>query len=122
MIMNSLFNITDVYAENIAENFCSDFSSTMQLISVLLLIARVCVPILIIIFGTKDLFNVITNGKSDDLSKQIKIFGTRVLIGVVVFFIPTFIRVVVNAVDSDQKDYKVCVSCLENPLNCEGNE
>lgn len=120
MIMNNLFNLffTNVYAENVAEHFCQDFSGTMKLISIFILLVRIAVPLLIIVIGSLDLYNIVNSGKSDDLNKNIKVLGTRILIGVVVFFIPIFIRIVVNTVDSSQADYKVCIRCIENPSNC----
>lgn len=108
----------NVYAENVAETFCQDFSGTMKLLSIFLLIVRIAVPLLLTVYGSLDLYKIVNSGKSDDLGKQIKVLGTRIAIGVVVFFIPTFIRVVVNVVDSSQSDYKVCIECIENPSNC----
>lgn len=120
MIMNKLFNLffTNVYAENVAETFCQDFSGTMKLVSIFLLLIRIAVPLMLIIYGSLDLYKIVNSGKNDDLSKQIKVLGTRILIGVVVFFIPTFIRIVVNIVDSTQADYKICIECIENPGDC----
>lgn len=120
MIMNNILSlgITNVYAENIAENFCQDLGSTLQLVSALLLVVRIAVPLLLIGMATMDLYKVVTNGKDSELSKQIKVLGTRAIIGIAVFFLPTIVRVVVNAVADDQSDYLVCVSCLDNPANC----
>ena len=126
MIMNSLvikiimfIGSINVYAdEYVAQNFCHDVLTTLKLVSVFLLIIRLCVPIFIIFMGAFDLYNTVTSGKSDDLNKGIKTLGKRCIIGLIVFFIPTIINLVVNGLDKSNADYKTCLNCLNNPKNC----
>lgn len=127
MIMNKLlilllnFSYINVLAENeapVATNFCSDFGSTLKLVSYSILIVRTIVPLLIIIMGTLDIYKTVTSGKEDDLKKQTIIFGKRIIIGLMVFFLPSFVNLVVNALDNSPSDYKTCLSCISNPSNC----
>lgn len=125
MIMSNLIfkfivsNTFNVYAdEYVAQNFCKDFSKTLQLVSVFLLIIRLCVPIFIIIVGSMDIYKTVTSGKSDDLKKNLLTFGKRLIIGLIVFFIPTIIKLVVNSFGEDNADYQICINCIDNPGNC----
>ena len=114
MIMNKLlilllnFSYINVLAENeapVATNFCSDFGSTLKLVSYSILIVRTIVPLLIIAMGTFDLYKAVTSGKADDLKNQIITLGKRIVIGFVVFFLPTFVNLVVDAFNKQPADY-----------------
>ena len=127
MIMNKLLilflnlSYINVLADEesaVGSNFCSDFGSTLRLVSTSILIVRILVPLLIIIMGTLDIYKTVTSGKEDDLKKQMIIFGKRIIIGLMVFFLPSFVNLVVNALDNSPNDYKTCLSCISNPSNC----
>lgn len=127
MIMNKLLilflnlSYINVLADEegaVGSNFCSDFGSTLRLVSISILIVRILVPLLIIIMGTLDIYKTVTSGKEDDLKKQMIIFGKRIIIGLMVFFLPSFVNLVVNALDNSSSDYKTCLSCISNPSNC----
>lgn len=124
MITNKLLylliklSFANVYAEGVADNFCSDFGNTLKLISISVLIVRIMVPLLIVIMGTLDIFNTVKSGKEDDLKKQFSILGKRLVIGFLVFFLPNLVSLVVNGLDKTPSDYKVCIDCISNPSNC----
>ena len=127
MIMNNLIikiimllDTMNVYADEglVAENFCSDIIQTLKLVSISVMVVRICVPMFIIIMGTMDIYNTVTSGKSDDLKKNLITLGKRMAIGLIVFFIPTIIRLVVNGLGGNNSDYQVCVNCIDNPSNC----
>lgn len=102
----------------VGSNFCADFGSTLRLVSISILIVRILVPLLIIIMGTFDIYKSVTSGKADDLKKQMITFGKRIIIGLMVFFLPSFVNLVVNALDDSPSDYKTCLSCISSPSNC----
>lgn len=103
----------------VAANFCSDIKPGIKILGYIILVFKVLVPVIIIIMGTKDIYNVVTTGKSDDLKKQFILLGKRVIAGLIIFFLPTIINVVINAVDpNSESDYKVCTTCLFDPTNC----
>ena len=83
-----------------------------------ILIVRTIVPLLIIAMGTFDLYKAVTSGKADDLKNQIITLGKRIVIGFVVFFLPTFVNLVVDAFNKQPADYKTCLACISNPSNC----
>ena len=127
MIMSKLlillFNLSyiNVLAENetpVASNFCSDFGSTLKLVSYSILIVRILVPLLLIVMSSLDLYKAVTSGKDDDFKKQMVILGKRIVIGIAVFFLPSFVNLIVNALNNKPADYKTCLSCISNPSNC----
>ncbi len=127
MIMNRLlikffmlFNTLNVYADDgyVAQNFCSDIIKTLRLVSISVMVVRICVPMFIIIMGTLDIYNTVSSGKTDDLKKNLTILGKRMVIGLIVFFIPTIVRLVVNGLGGNDSNYQVCVNCIDNPRNC----
>lgn len=127
MIMNRLlikffmlFNTFNVYADDgyVAQNFCSDIIKTLRLVSISVMVVRICVPMFIIIMGTLDIYNTVSSGKTDDLKKNLTILGKRMIIGLIVFFIPTIVRLVVNGLGGNDSNYQVCVNCIDNPRNC----
>ena len=126
MIMNKLlikffmlFNTLNVYADDgyVAQNFCSDIIKTLRLVSISVMIVRICVPIFIIVMGTMDIYNTVSSGKNDDLKKNLTTLGKRMIIGLIVFFIPTIVRLVVNGLGGNDSNYQVCVNCIDNPKN-----
>ena len=127
MIMNKLllkffmlFKTLNVYADDgyVAQNFCSDIIKTLRLVSISVMVVRICVPMFIIIMGTLDIYNTVSSGKTDDLKKNLTILGKRMVIGLIVFFIPTIVRLVVNGLGGNDSNYQVCVNCIDNPRNC----
>lgn len=127
MIMNRLlinflmlFNTLNVYADDgyVAQNFCSDIIKTLRLVSISVMVVRICVPMFIIIMGTLDIYNTVSSGKNDDLKKNLTTLGKRMVIGLIVFFIPTIVRLVVNGLGGNDSNYQVCVNCIDNPRNC----
>lgn len=127
MIMNKLlikffmlFGTINVYADGyVAQNFCSDIIKTLRLVSISVMIVRICVPIFIIVMGTMDIYNTVSSGKTDDLKKNLTTLGKRMIIGLIVFFIPTIVRLVVNGLGGNDSNYQVCVNCIDNPKNCQ---
>ncbi len=127
MIMNKLlikffmlFSTLNVYADGyVAQNFCSDIIKTLRLVSISVMIVRICVPIFIIVMGTMDIYNTVNSGKTDDLKKNLTTLGKRMIIGLIVFFIPTIVRLVVNGLGGNDSNYQVCVNCIDNPKNCQ---
>ena len=127
MIMNKLlikffmlFNTLNVYADGyVAQNFCSDIIKTLRLVSISVMIVRICVPIFIIVMGTMDIYDTVSSGKNDDLKKNLTTLGKRMIIGLIVFFIPTIVRLVVNGLGGNDSNYQVCVNCIDNPKNCQ---
>ena len=114
--------------EYVAENPCDENSirMVMRLFGYILLVARIAVPLIIIGFGTFDLFKSVVDKDEKSLGKQIKQLGIRILAGLIVFFIPNIVSVFfsmsdkLNIIETDQ--YKTCYNCLLKPTTCDVTE
>lgn len=105
--------------EPVAANFCADVKSTIKILGYIISVIKVLVPVIIVIMGTADFYKAVTGGKSDDLKKQAILFGKRIIAGLVIFFIPTILNIVIGVIDpNNSSDYTVCTTCLFNPSNC----
>ena len=78
-------------------------------------------PLIIIGLASLDLFKVLMNGKDDGIFKALKTVGTRVILGVFIFFVPSILEFGFSLVDSwtnYETSYKECVSCVLNVKEC----
>lgn len=106
--------------------FCADTAEIWSVIGKILFIFKIVIPILIIIFGMIDLGKAVVASKDDEIKKALKSLGMRAIAGVVIFFIPTLVGVVMSLVDSfgDIKDdYTICKNCIVSPYgqNCKSS-
>ena len=118
---------TTVYAKNnfdneyVGQDFCQKpgVQASMNILSWIILIAKLMIPIIIIIFGTLDLYKVVISGNAGDVPKAAKSLGYRIALGVFIFFLPTLIRATIGYLLPS--DYNTCVKCLLQPGSCKGN-
>mgnify|MGYP004456242237 CR=1 FL=1 len=116
---------------NVADKPCqeNDMKKVFRLFGYLLLIAKICIPLIIIIMGSLDIFKAVYGQDDKALGKQLKILVWRIIGGLTIFFLPTIVNAffkVSSDIDvSEDEDYKICVNCLLDPLNkqiCSVNE
>lgn len=108
----------------VAEDPCSesDILKTFRFYGFLLMIAKVAVPLIIIVMGTFDLFKSVVDKDEKSLSKQVRMLLMRVVAGIFIFFLPTIVYAIFDIstdlnIVSDAK-YKACVDCLLKPTGC----
>lgn len=113
--------------------FCTDpyIARTLKFLGLLLAIAKILVPALIIGLGFVDLAKIVISGKMEDAKKQGMNIIKRVVIGIVIFIIPTILITVYNvaysiANDSEEvtegelpvpRNFKNCVGCILDANN-----
>ena len=104
------------------DNFCGEptVARTLKFVGLLLFIAKILVPAIIIIMGFVNLFKIITSGKEDDAKKYAKTIVRNIVIGVVIFLVPTIIQMVFDAADDiispdERSDFANCVNCILDP-------
>lgn len=109
----------------VAQDPCSENSikKVLRFFGYLLLIAKVVIPLIIIGFGTFDLFKAVTDKDEKSLGKQIKVLGIRIFTGIFVFFIPNLVYAVFGLTEKlnviEQDKYKTCANCLLKPTSAE---
>lgn len=102
---------------------CLPGSTTLlvfQVIGYIIMIIKILVPIILIVLGSIDLGKASLSGDDKALKEATVIFGKRVLIGLIIFFIPTvldfFLGLVEGTTDVSSK-YQGCTDCILNPNN-----
>ena len=61
---------------------------------------RIIVPILIVVLGTLDFAKAMFSGEESNMKKAQKRFLIRLGVGALVFFVPTFVSVILNIANS----------------------
>ena len=77
----------------------TDPPSLAYIIDTVLDYARILVPILIILLGSLDLAKAVTAGKEDEMRKAQAKFAKRILAGVILFFVPVIVNLVMKLAD-----------------------
>lgn len=116
-----LDNLLTVLVEgHVGDNFCAEDNvmKAIRVIGYILLIARVAVPIIIIAMGTLDLYKAVMSGGSDTLVKQGKALLFRVVIGILIFVLPSLINWVITSLSEDPQGNAQCFNCLLDPASC----
>ena len=108
-----------------AEEMCANLQPFLNVIKVFLEIIRWTVPILLIIFGSIDMFNAVT--KADDekvIQDSRRKFIKRIIYGVVVFLVPFIINLIMDLIDeaigkneNDEITATTWVSCWNDKID-----
>lgn len=105
----------------VAQDPCNevDIKRVLKIFGIILMIAKLVVPLLIIGFGTIDLYKSAIDKDEKSLIKQGKILTIRILTGIFIFFIPTLVNVIFKMITdiTENDQYKICVSCVLDPTN-----
>ena len=120
MDYSNLFNLIVDYSEHIGDNVCSDSNMLrgLKIAGIVLLLAKMLIPIIIIVIGSMDLFKAVT-ANENTITKQAKQLLIRVVIGLLIFFFPTIISTILNMTDLVPDEYEKCEKCVLEPLDCE---
>lgn len=91
-----------------------------QIIGYILLIIKIIVPLILIVLGSIDFGKAALSGDEKSTKEAAVQFAKRVLIGLIVFFIPTvldFFLSLINGVSETAAEFSNCTSCLFSPTN-----
>lgn len=121
LIFIAIFFTSPVLADTYTKSYCTGLKGTLRIIGEVVNIIKIVVPLIIIGFACVDLFKVITSGKDDSISKALKSIVTRLIIGVLIFFIPAILEFGFSLIDEwtdYETSYQECVSCILNVKEC----
>ncbi len=89
-----------------------------QVVGYIILIVKILVPILLVVLGSIDLAKASLSGDDKVLYDSVVKFAKRILLGIIIFFIPTildfFLSLVAGVSDTMEK-YENCTKCIFNP-------
>lgn len=114
----------DCVDAHVAADPCNDknIQTALRFVGYLLFIAKIAIPLIIIVVATFDLFKSVVDKDEKSLSKQVKIIIMRIVAGIFVFFLPTIVYALFNLsselkIIEDEK-YQGCATCLLKPTEC----
>lgn len=121
----------DKYQKQAEDNWEGTFDKTcsnsrvlgaFKIVGMGITIVKIIVPIIIILYGMWDLFNIVTSGKDDAIKENAMKFLRRLIIGALVFFVPTILLSLFDFVGSAWSDvkqkYDNCVKCMLDTSKC----
>lgn len=103
---------------------CQDLSPVLRFMGQILNIFKLFLPLILISLGIIDIGRAVISSKTEDIKKNLKKFGKKIIACVVVFFIPMICMVIFGFVSgfNDIKensgiDFEVCYNCMFDPNN-----
>lgn len=106
----------------VGENFCGEDSvqRIMKIAGYVLIIAKVAVPLIIIVIGMFDLFQAVIGKDNKVLTQKVKTLALRIVLGVFIFFIPSIVNWGFDLFydESDTDSNNQCIECLLDPTDC----
>ncbi len=111
--------ILDEKKSEVHISFCDNkgVKGTLKLIGNLLLIAKIIIPIILIIFGIIEFTKALTSADNDAISKATKSFILKIISAIIIFILPTLINFIFSSIVKEGSDYNQCRRCIFN-RNC----
>ena len=106
-----------------AEEMCTNLQPFLNVIKVLFGIVRWTVPIVLIVFGTIDMFKTVTKAEDEkSIQDARRSLIKRIIYGVVVFLVPLIVNIVMELIDegvttTDEVTATTWVSCWNNTID-----
>lgn len=111
-------------------NFCErpGILKAFQIVGYVLFVIKILIPLILIGMGTYDFAKAAISSDDKANKTALNSLVRRIIIGVVIFFIPTVINLVINMIDSsinsdlgEGSKFSNCSSCLLDPIDgCDG--
>lgn len=105
----------------VVENFCTGSRlGVFTTIGWVFFFAKILIPIILIIFGSIDVGKAVIASKDDEIKKSMKTLVMRIVAGIIIFFVPTIINLIVeliNGGDLYNGDFATCTHCLLEPTD-----
>lgn len=96
--------------------FCSDTANIWNVLGYVVTVIKIIIPLILIILGMVDLGKAVVSSDDKAISKSVSALIKRFIAAVVLFFIPTIVSALFNAIDlmnsTDEADYNICVQCV----------
>ena len=122
----SLFMSSNVVFAATAE-ICDETSDinalgAFKMVGIIILIAKIVVPLLLIGYGMVDMSKAVVNDNQDEIKKNAKVFAKRLVAGLLVFMAPKIILSFLNMIDkwTDlNNQFSRCKICVLDVADCD---
>jgi len=98
------------------QTFCADTANIWQVLGYVVNVIKIVIPLILIILGMLDLGKAVVEDDDKAVNKAVTRLVKRFIAAVVMFFIPTIVSALFNALSlmnaTDQADYNICVQCV----------
>lgn len=96
-----IFTPITVFADNGGEDIIDSCAGTLgsevtEILSWVYTGVLVATPILVVVLSMKDMLTAVTGGKDDDIKKAQATMIKRIIVGVVIFFVPIIIKAILQ--------------------------
>ena len=100
--------------QTLAISCTSEMQTILGLVNTFLNIIRLVIPIILIVLAVMDVAKVVTNSNLDDKVKKeaMNKLTTRVIYAVVIFLIPTIVKLLFNIITLPGADMSL-IECME---------
>ena len=88
----------NLLADNFASSTCTTLKPFLNIVGYVVIIVKIVIPILLVVFGMLDVGKSVIASKPDEVTKNLKSFAMRCVAAVLIFFIPSIVSVLINAV------------------------
>ena len=88
----------NLLADSFATSTCTTLKPFLNIVGYVVIIVKIVVPILLVVFGMLDVGKSVIASKPDEVTKNLKSFAMRCVAAVLIFFIPSIVSVLINAV------------------------
>ncbi len=97
-------------------DLCSDYHvlEALRIIRFIILVLRIAIPVLLIVLGSMDFFKTVLDPDKDDISKQARQIGTRVLSAFIIFLLPSIIKLAFSFTANFADLSFIMTTCFEN--------
>lgn len=89
-----LLNVLDAFATTT----CQSLAPFLRIVGYVVAIVKIVIPILLVVFGMLDVGKAVIASKPDEVNKSLRGFAMRCIAAILVFFIPSIVSVLINAV------------------------
>ncbi len=113
-IITNLFLTKQVFAVDLCKTSALE---TFRIFGMVIFIAKILVPLIIVILGIISFSKIVFSGDDKDFSSSIKNLTKKLIGGVIIFFIPTLVLFVMSflsdfGTEDVEQQFMICSTCL----------
>jgi fumarate reductase subunit D len=97
------------------ESFCTETAEVWKVIGKFITLFKIVIPVILVIIGVVTLGKAVINDDDKDIKAATTKLVKKVIVAIVIFFIPTIIQAIFNLVYPSGKDgHPDYVTCIKN--------
>ena len=94
--------------------FCAETANIWNVVGYIVVVIKIVIPLMLIVLGMVDLGKAVVSSDEKAINKAVSTLIKRFIAAVVVFFVPTIVSALFNALSliGNETDYNTCVQCV----------